>query len=184
MSPAKYLLSSVVIGSAIVGYAAATRNDARNHADQIIAMRDSVSTTTADSTTPNPDSLGGGYLRATINGRSWEATEMTPDMGRGSSLVVNGRNSSGFLNFNIDGTNTEVDKPRLFRKTSAVMYWDENNETWFGTKGEAVVTKVDAQWIEGKFHFAAEKNGQKVVGENGEFRVPSRPGVLSSSNGS
>ena len=44
---------------------------------------------------------------------------MTPDMGRGSSLVVNGRNSSGFLNFSIDGTNTEVDKPRVFRKTSA-----------------------------------------------------------------
>src|SRR6187401_1351212 len=109
MSPAKYLLSSLVIGSAIVGYAAATRNDARKHADQIVALRDSVSTTTADSTTPNSDLLGGGYLRATINGRGWEATEMTPDMGRGSSLVVNGRNPSGFLNFNIDGTNTEVD---------------------------------------------------------------------------
>ena len=64
MSASKYLLSSVVIGSAIVGYAAATRNDARNLADQIVAMRDSASTTTADSTTPNSDSLGGGYLCA------------------------------------------------------------------------------------------------------------------------
>lgn len=41
MSPGKYLLASVVIGSVTVGYAVATRNDARNSADEIVAMLDS-----------------------------------------------------------------------------------------------------------------------------------------------
>jgi hypothetical protein len=118
----------------------------------------------------------GCFLRATINGKRWEATAMTPDLDGTSLLLVNGRNKDGFINFNISGRNIKIEKPRNFGETNAVMYWDENNETWSGKSGSVTVHKVDEHFIEGIFNFTAGQNGKYVVATDGEFRVPSHPG--------
>lgn len=121
----------------------------------------------------------GCYLRATVNGKHWEATGMTPDFSGSSSMVVNGCNKAGFLNFSINGRPNNVGKPRKFHDTHAVMFWDENNEDWFGKSGSVTVHKFDSQFIEGTFSFTAQKNGKMVVCTDGEFRVPNRPRSLS-----
>jgi hypothetical protein len=120
----------------------------------------------------------GCYLRATINGKRWEATAMTPDLDGTSLLLVNGRNEDGFINFNISGRQIKVEKPRIFNEVKAVMYWDENNDSWSGKSGSVTVHKVDEHFIEGTFNFTAEQNGKTVVCTDGEFRVPSHPRAL------
>jgi uncharacterized protein DUF6252 len=114
----------------------------------------------------------GCYLRANINGKRWEATSMTPDLDRSSIVEINGRNSSGFINFTIGVVNIRTSKPRKFNEQHGLLYWDENNESWLAKAGECVITNFDRQYIEGKFTFTITDKGQTFVGTDGEFRVP------------
>jgi hypothetical protein len=159
-----------------IGCGSGTRNEAEQLAADLVALQASSQVNVA----PLPSDSGstGGYLRATINGRRWEATKMTPDVDGTPIIVVHGSNDDGFLTFNISGRNTKVGKPRTFKDTDPSSFWDENNETWQGTTGERVVTHIDEQWIDGKFHFTAVKNGKTLTCTEGEFRVPSHPRAM------
>ena len=168
---------------AIAGCYNSNRQQAAGLADQIRTTMAATQPGVSDSSSPSTGSFGlgladnvmpeGCYLRATIKGKRWEATGMTPDFTRSSLSVVNGRNKNGFLNFNINNRLAKVGKPREFRDTNAAMYWDENDEDWFGKSGSVTVNKIDERFIEGTFNFTAEENGKTVVCTNGEFRVPS-----------
>lgn len=168
-----------------IGCNNSTRQEAQELADQIQATMAAtspggdgggdLSTNPVGLSTGNDTLPDGCYLRANVNGKRWEATGMTPDYSGSSSMVVNGRNQAGFLNFSINGRPKDVGKPRKFHDTHAVMFWDENNEDWFGRSGTVTVHKFDSQFIEGIFNFTAQKDGKTVVCTDGEFRVPNRP---------
>jgi uncharacterized protein DUF6252 len=166
-----------VIGITTTGCGTSGHREAQQYADQIMAMQ-AAFPGTSDSSGARNDLASGSYLRATINGQRWEATEMSPDVDRSSIIVVHGRNKNGFLTFNISGKRVKVGQPRTFKGTDPSCFWDENNETWQGTSGERVVTHIDEQWIDGTFHFTAQKNGQTLVCTDGEFRVPSNPRAM------
>jgi hypothetical protein len=177
MKIARYFCLCGLMSIFAIGCGSSTRNEAEQLAAEIVAMQASSQV----NVTPSPSDSGpftGGYLRATINGRRWEATEMTPDVDGTSIITVHGRNKDGFLTFNISGKNTKVGKPRTFKPTDPSSFWDIDNETWQGTTGERVVTHIDRQWIEGTFHFTAEKNGKTLTCTDGEFRVPSHPRAM------
>src|SRR6187200_2998997 len=117
------------------------------------------------------------YLRATVNGKRWEATAMTPDLDRSSILEINGRKQSGFINFTIGGRNIKTGKPRKFTEQHPVLFY-ENHESYLATSGEWVVNKVDEHFVEGTFSFTVNDKGKSFVCTNGEFRVPSPPRAL------
>src|SRR5689334_22350786 len=123
-----------------MGRNSSTRQDAQRLAGEIIAVQDgsNVAVEPASSTGAPP----GSYLRATINGERWEATEMTPDVDGSAIIVVHGRNKNGFLTFKISGKRIKVGQSRTFKDTDPSMFWDEHNETWQGTSGERVVTHI------------------------------------------
>jgi hypothetical protein len=120
----------------------------------------------------------GCYVRATINGKRWEAAAMTPDLDGTSLLLVNGRNKNGFIHFYISGRHIKVEKPRNFSERNAVLYWDENDETWSGKSGSVTVHKVDKHFIEGTFNFTADQKGRYCVCTEGKFRIPTPPRAL------
>jgi hypothetical protein len=177
MKTARRYLILAALGFSATGCGSTARNEAQQLADDLIALQASSQVSTMPSSS-DPGSSGSGYLRATINGKRWEATTMTPDVDGSSIIVVHGRNNDGFLTFKISGKNTKVGKPRTFKDTDPSSFWDEHNETWQGTTGERVVTHIDEQWIDGTFHFTAVKNGKTLTCTDGEFRVPSHPRAM------
>src|SRR5689334_9102115 len=124
-----------VIGIATTGCGTSGYREAQQYADQIKAMQ-AAFPGTSDSSAARSDLASGSFLRATINGQRWEATEMMPDVDRSSIIVVHGRNKDGFLTFKIRGSRIKVGQARTFKDTDASFFWDENNETWQGTSGE------------------------------------------------
>jgi hypothetical protein len=165
----------------MVGCHNRTQREAAELASQISAtMAASQASGSGDVLPAEQFSLGGTagampagcYLRANINGKSWEATTMTPDLDRSSIVEINGRNSSGFINFSVGVVNIRTGKPRKFNDQHGLLFWDENNESWVAKSGECVITKFDQQFIEGKFSFTITDKGKTIVGTDGEFRVP------------
>jgi uncharacterized protein DUF6252 len=158
------------------------QREARELASQISATMAATQASGSDAVATPADLFGlaaqketmpaGCYLRATINGKRWEATSMTPDLDRSSIVEINGRNKSGFINFTIGLVNIKTGKPRKFNDQHPLLYWDENNESWLAKSGECVISKFDQKFVEAKFHFTVENEGKSVACTDGEFRVP------------
>jgi hypothetical protein len=116
--------------------------------------------------------LNGAYLKATIDGKKWEATKMGPFYGPESSYkLVSGETKDITINFQLHKPTTGM--KREFRDDNVANFITD--EGFFsGNKGEVIVTKVDGQWIEGTFHFTASStsSGKTYEVTNGTFRVP------------
>ena len=114
----------------------------------------------------------GCYLRAVIDGKKWEATEMTPDRSHPSIVPVNGKNDQGSITFVISGMRENVGKPSNLSESNHITYWDGAGLILGAQSGQVTVQKVDDQFIEGTFNFDAEKDGKKVICTDGQFRIP------------
>jgi hypothetical protein len=115
----------------------------------------------------------GCYLRATIDGQKWEATEMTPDQSHPSLIPVNGKSGNTSITFVIGGTRDNIGKPSNLSEMNTITYWGGGGFFVGAKSGQVTVQKMDDQFIEGTFNFTAEKDSKKVTCTNGEFRVPS-----------
>ncbi len=115
----------------------------------------------------------GCYLRATIDGKKWEATEMTPDRSHPSLIPVNGKSGDSSITFVIGGMRDNIGKPSNLSEMNTITYWGGEGFFVGAKSGQVTVTKMDDQFIEGTFNFTAEKDGKKVTCTDGEFRIPS-----------
>jgi hypothetical protein len=115
----------------------------------------------------------GSYLRATIDGKPWSATEVVPDKYWSELLQIQGSEGSTSLWVQINQP-TAAGALQPLKPTDLNYYRDDKFNMFMLTAGEAQVTKLDAQWVEGTFHFnGADKRSKKSVAvTNGAFRVP------------
>lgn len=121
-----------------------------------------------------PTTAGGWTMTAKINGRDWTANSIMPleETGR----IIGDNNGEGF-GFPYDRRQMEVGNKEIFGehnnvqistiKDGAIEYWD-------GFKGEMEITKVEENWVEGKFFVTGARitdSSRKVEITDGFFRI-------------
>ena len=132
-----------------------------------------VSFSCGQSSAPETTDQNGAYLKATIDGKAWQASKMT-EYGAGSDYkLVNGEANEITIGFQIHKPTTGL--VREFSENYAADLMAEDGI--FGSrKGKVTVTKVDEKWIEGNFYFTANSlaSGKTHEVKNGLFRIPNR----------
>ena len=114
-----------------------------------------------------------GYrMKARIDGKLWEATSMMPleNINR-----VIGYLDGSYIGFPLNSQSLKVGRKIEFNESNvADLSMDrEAGGLWGGKKGEAVITKMDDQWIEGTFYFTGSGSSLNKIVEvtDGFFRV-------------
>jgi hypothetical protein len=122
-------------------------------------------------TKPESSAKDGAYLRAMINGKKWEATEMVLDKDDSNIVQVHGKNGNTFLTFNL--YKPAPGKEKKFSATSPAIWADETESDFYnGEDGSASVANMNGEWIEGTFSFKGVHEGKTATITNGEFRIP------------
>lgn len=116
------------------------------------------------------------YMKAKIDGKQWLASHMMPDEDANSSYIrIHGENGGDYMNFQLWKQGVELSKKFPFDDDHAAnLSLEEDSNFWGGTSGELEITKLDGQWIEGKFAFKATSSGspKTIDVTEGFFRVP------------
>jgi hypothetical protein len=117
---------------------------------------------------------GGYQLKATIDGKKWVAREMIPNTSHSSLIEVHGFEGKNALFFSV-GNKAAVGKEISLSRTSGrAITWipESGDDIYQAWTGKLVISKNDAQWIEGTFSGTAEsRTGKKVDITDGSFRV-------------
>jgi hypothetical protein len=176
------LLTTVAV--LLCAAAGCNRSAQQSGAERAAKIDDATShSSTTDISLPGMKSPGsmpaGCYLRATIDGKKWEATEMTPDRSNLSLVTVNGKNGNTSITFVIGKNRDNIGKPSDLSDSNQISYWGGNGFFVGAKSGQYNVTKMDDQFIEGTFNFTAEKDGRKLTCTDGEFRIPGQPPAAS-----
>lgn len=123
-----------------------------------------------------PTSENGYSMKAKIDGRDWTASHMIPDESASNSKRIQAEDDEMSIGFYISLPGLEPGKKRSFSENHAVDLWPKSNGSgfWAGKDGEVEVTKIDEQWLEGKFHFSASSSSSNKVYQvtDGFFRIP------------
>jgi hypothetical protein len=125
-------------------------------------------------------SINGYYMKATINGKAWQASHMYPTDKASGVAAIAGQTGAylekGSISITIPVNPVrrwlEVGKKYKFGEGRAVDFaLDE--DTYGGYTGELTITKVDEKWVEGAFYFTATSSSAPGKHEitNGSFRV-------------
>jgi hypothetical protein len=120
-----------------------------------------------------PTKADGYTMRAKINGKEWTAVSMMPL--QAADRVIGYRGDS-YIGFGLRARSATVGKPIAFSENNAADLSIEGDDAfWGGRTGEMVITKMDAQWIEGTFRFTATSqssgSSKKVEVTDGVFRA-------------
>jgi hypothetical protein len=113
----------------------------------------------------------GAYLKATIDGKKWEASKMTHYRPGSDYKLVNGETKNFTITFQVHKPTTGM--KRAFNENNVADFLTDDG-FFGGKKGEVTVTKVDDKWIEGSFYFTATSSRSNKTYEvtNGFFRIP------------
>lgn len=150
-----------------------TPSDAETHSAKVDEATSSTATKEIWLPGMEPGSMPEGcYLRATIDGKKWEAAEMTPDRSNLSILTVNGNSGNTSITFVIGSKRDNVGQPSNLSDSNQITYWGGEGFFVGAKSGQYTVTNIDDKFIDGTFHFTAEKDGRTVTCTDGEFRVP------------
>lgn len=125
-------------------------------------------------------SANGYFMKATIDGKPWEAAYMYPTEKPNSVGSICGEKgeylTKGSISICIPVKPIkrwlEVGKKYQFGEGRAVDFAIDE-DTYGGYKGELTITKVDDKWVEGTFYFTATSTSAPGKHEitNGSFRV-------------
>jgi hypothetical protein len=125
-------------------------------------------------------SPNGYFMKATIDGKPWEAVYMYPSEKPNSVSGVYGEKGEPFTKGSISiGIPVkmirrwlEVGKKYQFGEGRAVDFY-MGEDTYGGYTGELTITKADDKWVEGTFYFTATSTSAPGKHEitNGSFRV-------------
>ena len=130
-------------------------------------------------------SESGSYLNAKVDGTEWAAASMVPNNDASSNtMLVRGEKGEDMIQFQLWKPSLVVDKKKSFTNESpAGIYMESNNGLLSGNTGEIEITKMDAEWVEGVFHFSATGVVYDAAGNttpktvevtDGRFRIPNR----------
>jgi hypothetical protein len=164
----KILVNAVI--SIIIMATFANCNSSKPEAEK---TADSIKDVTGNKGTTGavPVSKTGTFVKATIDGKEWEATRMLQDAPASSSYkLVHGEDNDISINFNI--WKPEVGRTRKLGEDMVIDFW-KGDEILGGRSGEITITRADEQWVEGTFHFTATQiEGSKIYEiTNGSFRI-------------
>jgi hypothetical protein len=150
----------------VIGYCSLScsqgQSEAEKKADTIIAARDQSSS-----------NLNGAFVKATINGKKWEASKMTNYGSESSYKLVNGETADYTISFQIHKPVTGL--KREFNENNVANLLTED-DSFDAKKGQVTITKADEKWIEGNFHFTANNTRSNKTYEvtDGQFRIPNQ----------
>ena len=162
----KKLLYTCAAGILLSVFSCNSQTDTQKKANEISSTLDEQS-----AAEEKPD-LNGAWLKATINGKKWEATKIGPFYGPESNYkLVSGATEDININFQIHKPTTGL--KREFNNENMANFTIDA-DFFSGRKGEMNVTKADGQWIEGTFYFTATSTYTSKTYEvtNGSFRIP------------
>lgn len=163
----------VALAISFVGFMScgnSSQDDAKQLADQI---KETVKQNSPGSVTTSQSSY---YMKAKIDGKQWEASHMMPDEDASSSYIrIHGENGEDYMNFQLSKRGVELGKKLPFDDEHAANLSLVNDPAfWSGKSGEIEITKLDGQWMEGKFAYKATSSSSSKTIEvtEGFFRVP------------
>jgi hypothetical protein len=115
-------------------------------------------------------SESGYYMKATINGKEWTASEMMPPE-RPSRII--GYNNKESISLPYDRRDMVVGNKTNFKNSAVDLMLNDDVGIWGGHSGEMEITKVDDKSAEGKFYFTADglQSDKKMEVTNGVFRI-------------
>ena len=118
-----------------------------------------------------PVSETGTFVKATIDGKEWEAKRMMQDAPASSSYkLVYGEDDDITIRFSIWQPKAGV--TRKLGSDMVIDFWN-GDEILGGRSGEFTITRADEQWVEGTFHFTATQmdSDKKYEITTGSFRI-------------
>ncbi len=117
-----------------------------------------------------PTSADGYYMKATINGKEWVASEMMPP-DRPSRIIGYHNNESISLPY--DRRGMIVGNKTNFKNSAVDIFLNDDVGIWGGHVGEMEITKVDEKSAEGKFYLTADglQTDKKLEVTDGSFRI-------------
>jgi hypothetical protein len=120
-----------------------------------------------------PTKADGYTMRAKIAGKEWTAVSMMP---LPVADRVIGYRGDAYIGFALKARDAKAGAHIAFSDNNAAdLSIQGDSAAWGGRAGEMVITKADAQWIEGTFRFTATSqssgSSKKVEVTDGFFRV-------------
>lgn len=113
---------------------------------------------------------GSWNMTAVIDGKPWKANYMySPEQ---TSRII-GHHDDEFISFPYR-SNMSTGYKKAFSSSWAVdINLNDGVGIYGATEGEMIITKADANWIEGTFHFIAEaaSGNKKLNVTNGYFKI-------------
>lgn len=120
-----------------------------------------------------PTSESGYYMKAKINGKDWVAKDMLPNDNDDTRRIF-GEADGQKISFTIWMQHPKVGRKEIFAEHNvAELFGFEDVAAWDGTKGEAVITKIDDHAVEGTFFITATSHQTDKALEvtDGFFRI-------------
>lgn len=123
-----------------------------------------------------PTSESGYYMKAKINGKDWVAKDMLPNNNEDTRPIF-GEADGQKISFTIWMQRPKVGRKEIFKEGNvAELMGFEDVATCDVKKGEAIVTKIDDNAIEGTFFMtcSSQKPSKTIEVTDGFFRLPNK----------
>lgn len=144
-------------------------NNSQGEAEKVATEIASATKTSRAGTVATEEN--GWTLKAKINGKEWVADAMMPPDATGRII--------GYLNTEYIGlpysrqSMVEGKKIAIDENNAADLSTNDAVGMWGGRKGEMEITKIQGDWVEGKFHFTGSSSQSDKTTEvtDGFFRI-------------
>lgn len=115
-------------------------------------------------------SKDGWTMTAKLNGKAWTASHMLPP---DATDKIIGKYNDESISLPFPGKYLVGDKIKFGESHAADLFTNDDVAIWGGRTGEMEITKVDGNWVEGKFFFTATSSGtdKKIEVTDGFFRI-------------
>jgi hypothetical protein len=119
-----------------------------------------------------PTTSSGYAMSAKINGKDYKAHSMMPP--GEAEQIVGFYSGDKYIGLPYNKKHFVVGKKISFSDQHPDLTTKDDVQVWSGRKGEMEITKVNGNWVEGKFFFTGYSYDNKHTIEvtNGFFRIP------------
>jgi hypothetical protein len=117
-----------------------------------------------------PTTAGGWTMTAKFDGKDWSANSLMPPEAAGRIIGDNGGVS---ISLPYDRREMKVGyKNKISRNNAVDIFTKDDTGIWGGYAGEMEITKVEGDWVEGKFFVTGSSDTEKKLEiTDGFFRI-------------